>query len=1069
MRRTIHAATLTLALLTSGALAQVTYLALEPHPTLEAAEAQAALLDAHPTTVITETSPVPGYESINLQRHTYRVLVGPLNDAQLAAARHALEAHGHQPELTTLATEIRDAYQVQIGSYRSQELARDARAALEALGEPGFTIDARPFTFVHAGPYDTRQEAEAALARIQATGITTLPVLGTLTPEHRTTLDQQNQPTTQAEAVEAPLTQAADLPIPVPTPTPAVDATPEPRELQVDATAELPEPQPLPTPQATAELNDTPDLTAVAEAAAEVAQEIREQVAEAAERVAEAIADETARQRLVYVHVASGKTAAQFDAPLAALQELEHEPQVRRSGDRYRLYVGPIPAYQADELRQALRQHGIASFTTDQTSGETATLPAPEEEPVTLAEAPTEEPHEEDALGVEEALATAKDQEPTPEATASETGETPEATAEEAVAEEPTWEPDTPILASRAELEPTGVYLTARTGPLHQHQEAFEELTAAGFEPVFLTAGEQVILLVGPVAEWEEAELRAELRRNGMPAITAHHPAYTPQTTLIAAAADAATTPSNYLALAPLEGITLEDLTSAAPDLILVNGTPLVGPIPNEDLPSAAKPLTRLATVTFHPYPAAPEGGTPDEWTQHAYDLLAHQQAEAARQAFLEARALDPTHYDALFGLAVTEDELGNQSAADFAYQYVMGAHPQRFEARFNYALRTQALEGPQAAIQHYQQALALAQGHPASTRAQAHAALAGALALVNDHHGAAEQYDAAHQLTNDLDHLVARIKAQRATGRSLDLLPELTQHELETRDARFTALIADIYTQADQPAYAIDAINRRMRDDLTPNEHALLLNARAATHATTGEQQQALEDLTAAYALTPQDATTRHNLGLALLSHGDPEGALPHLQAAVELGVTDPQARLDLAEAAYRAGDQAAALEHAKAAAPALNGEARYRALLIHAQTAQAQWEYLDSIASLEELLTVTPNDAHLLTMAGTAYYQTGQYARAAERLEAAHNITGDPIVQEALVNAYLASQRYGDAERALRATLATHPDDADALHKLGWALLHLGNHQGAKTAWNDATALHHPQAATDLKTVFQ
>src|SRR5690606_10601728 len=105
------------------------------------------------------------------------------------------------------------------------------------------------------------------------------------------------------------------------------------------------------------------------------------------------------------------------------------------------------------------------------------------------------------------------------------------------------WEPDAPILASRAELEPTGVYLTARTGPLHQHQEAFEELTAAGFEPVFLTAGEQVILLVGPIPEWQETELRADFRRNGMPAIAVHHPEHTPQSTTIAAAAAAATTP----------------------------------------------------------------------------------------------------------------------------------------------------------------------------------------------------------------------------------------------------------------------------------------------------------------------------------------------------------------------------------------------------------------------------------------------------------------------------------------------------------------------------------------------
>lgn len=1069
MRRTLHAATLALALLTPGALAQVTYLALEPHPTLEAAEAQAALLDGHATTVITETSPVPGYESINLQRHTYRVLVGPLGGAALDAARLELEAHGHQPETTTLEAQIRDEYQVQVGSYRSQGLARDAQAALEALGEPSFTVDARPFTFVHAGPYATRQEAEAALERINTASITILPVLGTLTPEHRATLDQQDPPVTQAKAVEAPLDAPNRLPIPDPTPAPAAEAIAEPRELSVDATAALPEPQALPAPQATVEVDDPPDYAAVLKSTTAWMQQIREQVAEAAEHMAAAIAEEAARQRLVYVHVASGKAATQFDAPLAALQGLEREPQVRQSGDRYRLYVGPIPAYQAYELRQALRQYGIATFTTDQPTGETATLPTPEEEATTLAESPTEEPQEEESPSIEDALATLEEEAPTAHATASEAEESIEPAAEEVVVEEPTWEPDAPILASRAELEPTGVYLTARTGPLHQHQEAYEELTTAGLEPVFLTAGEQVILLVGPIPEWQEAELRADFRRNGMPAISVHHPDYTPQSTTIAAAAAAANTPSNYLALDPLEGVTLQDLTQAAPDLIFVAGMALVGPIPNDDLPSVAKPLTRLATVTFHPYPTAPEGGTPDEWTQHAYDLLAHQRTEEARQAFLEARALNPMHYDALFGLAVTEDELGNRAAADFAYQYVMGAHPQRFEARFNYALRTHALQGAQAAIQHYQQALALAQDHPEATRAQAHAALASALELVNDYQGAAEHYDTAHQLTGDLDHLVARFKAQRATGRSLDLLPELTRHELETRDARFTALIADIYAQAGQAPYAIDTINRRMRHDLTTSEQTLLLNARAATHATTGEHQRALEDLTAAYEIAPQDATTRHNLGLALLSQGRSADALPHLQAAVELGVTDPQARLDLAEAAYHAGDQAAALEHAKAAAPALEGDARYRALLIHAQTAQAQWEYLESITSLEELLTVTPNDAHLLTMAGTAYYQTAQYARAAERLEAAHNITGDPVVHEALVNAYLASQRYGDAERALRATLATHPNDADALHKLGWALLHLGNHQGAKTAWTDATALHHPQAATDLKTVFQ
>src|SRR5690606_6100532 len=294
---------------------------------------------------------------------------------------------------------------------------------------------------------------------------------------------------------------------------------------------------------------------------------------------------------------------------------------------------------------------------------------------------------------------------------------------------------------------------------------------------------------------------------------------------------------------------------------------PLLGPLPNDELEATARALTRLAHVTFHPYPAAPAAGTADEWAQHAYDLLAHRQVQAARQAFLEARALDATHYDAPFGLAVTEDQLRNAAAAEFAYQYVMGAHPERFEARFNYALRAHRETGAQAAVPHYQQALTLAANHPDATRARAHAALAAALTTANDHNGAAEHYQAAYRLTDDLDHLVARYKAQRAAGHGLDLLPELTRYELDTRDARFTALIADIYAQANQAAYALDAIDRRMRDDLTTADRVLLLNARAATHAATSDHARALADLQAAHELDHSDATTHHNLGLTLLA----------------------------------------------------------------------------------------------------------------------------------------------------------------------------------------------------------
>lgn len=1067
MRRTIHATILTFAVLASTALAQVTYLALEPQTTLEAAEAQAAALEQHETTIITETTAVPGYERINLQQHTYRVLIGPLDKNNLENTRAELAQTGHQPQATTLDAELKSAYQIQIGAYRSDRLAADASGALEALGEPNFTQHAPPFTFVHAGPYTSRADANTALERIHDAGITT-PTLGTLTPEHQTAINQQREHNTPTTTTSAPPATTTQLPIPLPNPheledeLPVVTAAAHKLEGSGDATGETPATKPTAavaahepkttTTQADAKntiseetTTPTKPITAVAEPAEEP--QIKAATAEAHPNAVEEPAAQVVAADLTlpsYIHIASGNTTNHFDLPLAALADLELEPVIRASGETYRLYVGPMPLGEANELRTTLRTRGIATFTTETPTGHTAALPEPEPQATTNEDTPEK-----------------------PKADADEAE--PATSREEAIIEppkEPAWQPKQPILANRESLQP-GTYLTARSSTnLNDLQDARHTLEAAEYELAFLQAGKQTVLLVGPLAEWQEDTVRKDLRRRGMPAHAVHHPNHVNQSAQVAMAAAKAPAPANYLALDPHDD--LNTLQSKLPNLTLVHNQTLIGPIPNDELERAARSLTRLADVTFHPYPTAPENGNADDWTAYAYTLLEYQQTEPARQAFLEARALDPTHYDALFGLAVTEDQLGNSDAAEFAYQYVMNTHPERFEARFNYALRTHALHGTQAAIRHHQQALALTTDYPNETRAQAHAALAGALTTINDHHGAAEHYEAAYTLTGDLNHLVARFEAQRAAGQSLDLLPELTSYELETRDARFTALIADIYLQAHQIAYAQDTINRRMRDTLTTSQETLLLNARAATYAASRNPTHARTDLETALELTPNDPTTHHNLGLMLLAQGHAATALPHLQAAVQLGITDPLARLDIAEAAARTEDHQTAAQNALAAAETLTGDARYRALRIYAQSATNLRDYTSSLSSLEELLLVTPNDAHMLAMAGTAYYQTGQYARAAERLETAYNLTGDTNISAALANAYLASQRYSDAERVLRATLAVTPDDADALHKLGWALLHLGNHQAAQTAWANASALNHAQAQEDLARVF-
>src|SRR5690606_7027305 len=122
-------------------------------------------------------------------------------------------------------------------------------------------------------------------------------------------------------------------------------------------------------------------------------------------------------------------------------------------------------------------------------SGDTATLPDTETETAALTEAPVDAPIADNKAA--SVATTELDTEPAAHVIAeadeatSEAEETPDATAEEA-----TWHPNAPTLGSRAELEP-GTYLTARTGPLTEHQATFEDLTAAGHETAFLRAGDQ--------------------------------------------------------------------------------------------------------------------------------------------------------------------------------------------------------------------------------------------------------------------------------------------------------------------------------------------------------------------------------------------------------------------------------------------------------------------------------------------------------------------------------------------------------------------------------------------------
>ena len=1303
-------------LLLAGSLATAqpfTYLAVGEHPTLDQAEQQLTTLDVGaPTLVLSESQPVPGFESINVRQEVYRVLIGPLEGPELTSTREALEDLGLPASVFTYHAPVHETrYQVQLGSYRSAAHATAARDALEALGEPAFTIQADPFTFVHAGPYDTREDADAALDRIRAGGVGANLILGTLTPEHHllfnfptapnavpstnpseaatthasnsepaaevvapvtqpalperqpepvaalvgvqlhtslpnfdagtflhvtsshdaadlealramlegyrlptVTLDhgryrlfvgpladadveivkrllRQQDPTTvpfvasndrgapprleratpQAEQPETPTATPAPIDALVPTDTqpsstqPASDtvkgeqggeepenqplaqeSTPEPAatsepavvEVEVDA---VPAPTPAvqasvtpPTPEPQAEVEaeaehdapltldeipaastrHDPEPTRASEAepvtvtpAEASAIDTDVDAGTAAEAGPEAEVDaevEVEPSGPTYLHVAAHADPEALRDDHQRMRDLGHDPLLLEHTGRYRLYIGPYDTNESHDLRVELRTHGIAAFESPNPAGEPFDLPEPaptvlatNDAPATADEAEATEAATADDVIADAPIAPTTDAaapdtpastpDPRTNADATDSDEPTVNAAHEVVAEEnaadtdieakAAWAPEDPI--GRLSDLPNGVFFIIKTkDTVPELEEAHHDMLALEHPTTVVGIGDRYALLAGPFADEEHEEIRVNLRRRGIAAITTHNPAYQPPSLTPLIDLAGAQSPRNYLRIDVGDDTTLEQALATltrqdAPAFTLEqDDTPilLVGPIENDQLETTAENLQEHGTITLHPMPAPPNADADaDAWAQHGYDLLTHHAPNAARQAFLEARATNVTHYDALFGLALTEDHLGNDDAAEFAYQYVMNTHPERFDARYNYALRTHRLHGPNEALPHYQQALSLASNLPTQTREEAHVALAGVLTDLGDHQGATEQYQQAYALTQNIDHLVERFRAQRAQGQSLPLLPELTALERSTNDVRFTTLIAGIYTSETQHAYAIDTLTRRLEHAESPTDTTYLLNARAAVHAAKGNHQAARDDLTTALEHTPEDATTHHNLGLVHLAQSRHADAIEHIQEAITLGLQDPLAHLDLAEAATRANDPSLTLASTTSALEALTTPApRARALFLHAQAQQANGQHAESRDALTELLTLTPDDPRALTLAGVAAYHAGEYGLAAEHLEHAFSLTGDASQHAALANAYLAAERYFDAERTLRTILDTRPEDADALHKLGWALLHLDNPDAAKTAWRDALAHGHDLARADLERIF-
>jgi protein O-GlcNAc transferase len=251
------------------------------------------------------------------------------------------------------------------------------------------------------------------------------------------------------------------------------------------------------------------------------------------------------------------------------------------------------------------------------------------------------------------------------------------------------------------------------------------------------------------------------------------------------------------------------------------------------------------------------------------------------------------------------------------------------------------------------------------------------------------------------------------------------------------------------------------------------------------GQQPGALDELTKAYQLAPQNAVIAMQLGQALTSAGQDEQAVPVLERALELDPNSNVAVYQLGLALQRmnkvqdaipllqkasAGDPKNAeiltnlgmalcqAQQAKDAVPILQ-----RAVALTPGNATAHQDlaaaYIqlnqldDAVIQLREALKLSPNIPQLHYNLGLAFKMQDDAADAIPELETAEKLDpSQPEAPNALGVLYLQAGRYADAERELSISLKLRPENGDGWAMLGSVYNHLDKLPEAAAALREA-----------------
>jgi tetratricopeptide (TPR) repeat protein len=298
--------------------------------------------------------------------------------------------------------------------------------------------------------------------------------------------------------------------------------------------------------------------------------------------------------------------------------------------------------------------------------------------------------------------------------------------------------------------------------------------------------------------------------------------------------------------------------------------------------------------------------------------------------------------------------------------------------------------------------------------------------------------------------HELAQQATQALEDENFTLAAELFEKALaeDATDAETRFQLAYAYTQLQQDEKAIAHYLQvvEAQPDLLParaNLGILLIRNE--------RQREAIPHLGTVIEARPDDANFRLFFAQALFSEERFEEAIPAFQRAFELDPASADAALGLGKALARKERFDAAADAYRRAA-AIDPELR-QAVLELAETFEKRGNIDQALSLYREYLTSNENAFEVSERVGTMLVNEKRYEEAIEVLAPAVENRPTPASLEILAQAYLMTERRGEALPLLRNALETDPANNELLIRYATVLLHAGE--------NESAAQHYYKAA--------